>query len=71
MALTRVEKERLTDSRLKVQSITNSLKHIDPGKIRDFEEIQECLEDTERSLGEALQSSITKVSPDAGSTRRQ
>jgi hypothetical protein len=71
MALTRVEKERLTDSRLKVQSITNSLKHIDPGKLRDFEEIQECLEDTERSLEEALRSSATEVTPGSGSARRQ
>lgn len=57
MALTRVEKERITDSRMKVQSITNSLKQVDPNKIRDFEEIQECLKDADRSLGEALRSS--------------
>jgi hypothetical protein len=57
MALTRVEKERITDSRMKVQSITNSLKQVDPNKIRGFEEIQECLKDADRSLGEALRSS--------------
>jgi hypothetical protein len=57
MALTRVEKERITDSRMKVQSIANSLKQVDPNKIRDFEEIQECLKDADRSLGEALRSS--------------
>jgi|HubBroStandDraft_1064217.scaffolds.fasta_scaffold292649_1 hypothetical protein len=61
MALTRVEQERITDSRLKVQSIANSLKHIDPNKIRHFEEIQECLEDTERSLKEALRSAPPNV----------
>jgi hypothetical protein len=57
MALTRVEKERITDSRMKVQSIANSLKQVDPNKIRGFEEIQECLKDADRSLGEALRSS--------------
>jgi hypothetical protein len=64
MALTRVEQERITDSRLKVQSIANSLRHIDPNKIRHFEEIQECLEDTDRSLKEALRSAPPNVSPD-------
>jgi hypothetical protein len=64
VALTRVEKERITDSRLKVQSIANSLKHVDPNKIRRFEEIQECLEDADKSLGEALRSSPPNVSPD-------
>ena len=57
MALTRVEKERVTDSRLKIQSVNNSLKHVDPKKVPDFEEIQECLEDAEKRLGGALRSS--------------
>ena len=57
MALTRVEKERVTDSRLKIQSVNNSLKHVDPKKVPHFEEIQECLEDAEKSLGGALRSS--------------
>jgi hypothetical protein len=71
MALTRVERERITDSRLKVQSISNSLRHVDAKKIRDFEEIQECLEDADRSLGEALRSSPPNDSPGAGSARRK
>jgi hypothetical protein len=57
MALTRVEKERVTDSRLKIQSVNNSLKHVDPKKVPHFEEIQECLEDAEKRLGGALRSS--------------
>jgi hypothetical protein len=56
MALTRVEKERITDSQMKVQAIANSLKHIDPSKVPDFEEIQDCLEDADKSFGEALRS---------------
>jgi hypothetical protein len=65
MALTRAEKERITDSLHKVQSISNSLKHVDPHKIRDFKGIQECLEDADRNLGEALRSSPPNFSPDA------
>ena len=64
MALTRVEKERITDSRLKVQSVSDSLKHLNPQKIPDFEEIAECLENADKSLGEALQ----LRSPGTGST---
>jgi len=56
MKLTRVERERISDSRVKIESITKSLKHVDPGKIRAFEEIQDCLEDAEQNLGEALRS---------------
>jgi hypothetical protein len=54
MALTRTEKERIADSRLKIQSVTNSLQHVDPKKVPNFEEIQECLEDAEESLEGAL-----------------
>jgi hypothetical protein len=57
MALTRVERERITDSRLKLQSVSNSLNRIDPGKMPDFEEIKECLEDADKSLGSLLRSS--------------
>jgi hypothetical protein len=57
VALTRVERERITDSRLKLQSVSNSLKHVDPEKVPDFDQIKECLEDAEKSLGGALSSS--------------
>lgn len=57
MALTRVERERITDSRLKIQAIAHSLNSVDPTKIPHFEEIQECLEDADKSLGGALRSS--------------
>jgi hypothetical protein len=57
MALTRLERERITDSRLKIQAVANSLKHVDPKKVPDFEEIEECLEDTDKNLGGALRSS--------------
>lgn len=54
MALTRAEKERLTDSRMKLQSVARSLREVDPDRIPDFEAIEDCLEDADKSLGEAL-----------------
>jgi len=54
MALTRVERERLKDSQLKLHSITDSLTHVDPKKVPDLDEIQDCLEDAEKSLRGAL-----------------
>lgn len=54
MALTRVEKERLQDSRLKLKSVADSLQHVDPRKVPGVDRIEECLEDAERSLNGAL-----------------
>jgi hypothetical protein len=54
MALTRVEKERIADSRLKIQSVAKSLKHVDPSKVRNFEEIRDCLEAADQRLSGAL-----------------
>lgn len=57
MKLTPVEKERIADSKMKIQSITNSLKHVDPKKLSGFDDIQDCMEDADKSLDEALRSS--------------
>ncbi|SPF48761.1 hypothetical protein SBA4_3960005 [Candidatus Sulfopaludibacter sp. SbA4] len=57
MTLTRLERERITDSRLKIQAVANSLKDVDPKKVPDFQEIQDCLKDADKSLGGALRSS--------------
>ncbi len=57
MSLTQVEKERISDSRMKLQSVAHSLNHIDPKKVPGFEEIQECLDDAEKSLSGALRGS--------------
>jgi hypothetical protein len=54
MALTNVERERLSDSRAKIQSVVRSLKHVDREKIPDGAEIEDCLEDADKSLTEAL-----------------
>jgi hypothetical protein len=57
MALTRSERERVTDVRLKLQSAADSLKRIDPKKVPDHDDIEDCLEDADKSLGSALRSS--------------
>jgi hypothetical protein len=59
MPLTRVERERITDSQLKIQAVANRLKGVDPQKVPDFEEIEECLEDADKSRGGALRSSVS------------
>jgi hypothetical protein len=54
MALTRVEKERISDSRLKIQSAVEILSEVPSEKIPSFDEIQSCLESAERNLNKAL-----------------
>jgi hypothetical protein len=54
MALKRVEREQITDSRLKLQSVTKTLKRVNPAKIKDLENIEDCLEDADKILGDAL-----------------
>jgi hypothetical protein len=48
--LTHEERARITDSKHKIQSVTNTLAHVDPRKIPDLDEIQECLENADESL---------------------
>ena len=56
MNLTKVERERIQDSQRKIQSVADSLHHIDPKKIRRLDAIEECLEEADRSLDGALKS---------------
>ena len=56
MELTKEEKARINDSKHKLQSIADSLSHVDPRKIQNFEEIEECLETADESLNSALKS---------------
>jgi hypothetical protein len=56
MALTRVEREKITDSALKIQSVRASLDHIDESKIPEFDELQSCLESADKNLRLALRS---------------
>ena len=55
MSLSRAEKERIRDSRMKIQSISRSLKEITPSEVGQIEEIQDCLESADQSLRGALQ----------------
>jgi hypothetical protein len=57
MALTKAERERIVDNRMKIQSVANSLAHIDPAKIDELESIQDCLEDADQNLKDALENS--------------
>jgi len=56
MALTPVERERIQDSKRKIQSISNTLQHVSSKKIEHLEDIQDCLDDADHSLGVALES---------------
>jgi len=58
VSLTKVDLERISDSRLKIQSIAETLGDVDPEKIPHVHEIQECLADAERSLSAALRSKV-------------
>jgi len=60
MSLTRVERERVADSRRRIQSASEVLNHVDPAKVPHLEEIQECLEDAEKSLTGALRADHEK-----------
>jgi hypothetical protein len=52
--LSRVEKERVIDSRLKIQSVSRALREVNPSGIPGFDGIEECLEDADKNLGLAL-----------------
>ena len=57
MALTRLEREKITDSVLKIQSARASLDNLDRSKISDLEEIESCLKSADRNLTQALRRS--------------
>lgn len=50
MQLSRVEREAITDSVLKIESIQASLEQVDEGKIPEVGEIQNCLELSDQTL---------------------
>jgi len=54
MLLTKLEREVITDSMLKIQSIQASLNQIDETKLLDSEEIQSCLRTANNSFRAAL-----------------
>ena len=54
MKLTIVDRERITDSMLKIQSVRASLNEVDDSKIPNADEVESCLETADASLKEAL-----------------
>ena len=60
MALTPVEREKITDGMRKIQSARASLENVDPSKIPEFENLEDCLEDADKNLGAALKESPPK-----------
>ena len=59
MPLTRLEREAITDSVLKIQSIQASLDHVDDAKIPDIEGIHGCLQEADKNLRVALRQSTS------------
>ncbi len=57
-SLTPVEREAITDSVLKIQSIQASLTQVEETKIADMDEIHECLSSAHKSLRSALQDGL-------------
>jgi hypothetical protein len=54
MSLTNVEREKITDSMLKIQSVRASLEDMDETKIPDYDEIEGCLSTVDKNLRLAL-----------------
>jgi hypothetical protein len=60
MPLTTLEREVITDSMLKIQSVQASLDQIDGSKVLDFDEIHSCLKTASRSFSAALRTGPSK-----------
>jgi len=67
MKLTAVERERITDSMLKIQSIRVSLDAVDEGKIPNVDEIDSCLANADHNLKIAL--GYARSEPPVGARR--
>ena len=63
MRLTTVERERMTDSLLKIQSARANLNEIVDGKIPNAEELDHCLETANQSLKQALGYAKPNIKP--------
>lgn len=54
MKLTPIERESITDSVLKIESVRASLEQVDEEKIPKLDEMEDCLEGVDRGLREVL-----------------
>ena len=62
MMFTRLERAKITDSVLKIQSARVSLEDIDEKKIADLDQIQDCLRNADKTLRSALRYEPAKKS---------
>jgi hypothetical protein len=60
MQLTTLEREVITDSMLKIQSVQASLDQIDGSKFPDIDEIHSCLRTANKSFSAALRTGPSK-----------
>jgi hypothetical protein len=60
MALTRVEREKITDTVLKIQSASDLLEDFDESKIPKVDGVQDCLKGADKTLRLALRLGTTK-----------
>jgi hypothetical protein len=60
MQLSQEERARIKDSTHKIQSVNDSLAHVDPAKIPEIEEIKDCLQDSDKALRRVLQTAEAK-----------
>jgi hypothetical protein len=59
MSLTNLEREAITDSVLKIQSIQSSLSYVEEGKVPDMGEIHDCLRTAHQRLKGVLRGGAT------------
>jgi hypothetical protein len=58
--LTKVERERINDSVLKIQSVRANLDDLDDGKVGELDDIKSCLESADDTLRSALKTTPKK-----------
>jgi len=68
MDLTPIERERITDTMLQVESAQASFEHVDHGKVPNGNHIEDCLETAHQSLRQAL--GYTRTPRNAGPPRQ-
>jgi len=66
--LTQEEKARITDSAHKIQSANQTLAGVDPKKIPDIDDIQDCLENADKTLRGVLRGAPNKSESDKKSS---
>ena len=71
MKLNPAERERITDSVLKIQSVRASLDRMDEQKVPKLDEMEECLEDVDHGLREVLGYARRDSSGSAGAKPRK